>query len=79
MGLGLALVVCFMIFVLFGIVIFQAQFAARKWRQVIRDGDQNALNQLIANTIDDWQRKRAPRNQLLAEWNAQQSLSLIHI
>ena len=77
MGLGLALVICFLIFVLFGVVIFQAQFAAKKWRKVIQEGDQSALHQLIANTIEDWQRKRAPRDQLLAEWNAQQSIALV--
>ena len=75
--MGLGLVLCLVTFIIVGIVVFQAQFAARKWRQVIREGDVEALNQLIGDTFAEWRGRRPTRNSLLAEWNALQSVGLV--
>ena len=75
--MGLGLVLCLVTFIIVGIVVFQAQFAARKWRQVIREGDVEALNQLIGDTFAEWRRRRPTRDSLLAEWNALQSVGLV--
>ena len=75
--MGLGLVLCLVTFIIVGIVVFQAQFAARKWRQVIREGDVEALNQLIGDTFAEWRRQRPTRDSLLAEWNALQSVGLV--
>ena len=75
--MGLGLVLCLVTFIIVGIVVFQAQFAARKWRQVIKEGDVGALNQLIDDTFAEWRRRRPTRDSLLAEWNALQSVGLV--
>ena len=75
--MGLGLVLCLLTFIIVGVVVFQAQFAARKWRQVIKDGDLDALKQLIDDTFSEWRRRRPPRERLLAEWNALQSVGLV--
>ena len=75
--MGLGLVLCLITFIVVGIVIFQAQFAARKWRQVVKEGDIGALSQLIDDTFDEWRRRRPARDRLLAEWNALQSVGLV--
>jgi hypothetical protein len=75
--MGLGLVLCLVTFIVVGIVIFQAQFAARKWRQVIKEGDNGALSELIDDTFDEWRRRRPARDRLLAEWNALQSVGLV--
>ena len=75
--MGLGLVFCLLTFIVVGVVIFQAQFAARKWRQVIKDGDLDALNELINDTFSEWRRRRPSRETLLAEWNALQSVGLV--
>ena len=75
--MGLGLVLCLVTFIIVGIVVFQAQFAARKWRQVIKEGDVEALNQLIGDTFAEWRRRRPTRDSLLAEWNALQSVGLV--
>jgi len=74
---SLGLVFCLLTFIVIGVVVFQAQFAARKWRQVIKDGDLDALNELINDTFGEWRRRRPSRERLLAEWNALQSVGLV--
>ena len=75
--MSLGLVFCLLTFIVIGVVVFQAQFAARKWRQVIKDGDLDALNELINDTFGEWRRRRPSRERLLAEWNALQSVGLV--
>ena len=75
--MGLGLVLCLVTFIVVGVVIFQAEFAARKWRQVIKEGDLDALNQLIDDTFSEWRRRRPTRERLLSEWNALQSVGLV--
>ncbi len=75
--MSLGLVLCLVTFIVVGVVIFQAEFAARKWRPVIKEGDLDALNQLIDDTFSEWRRRRPTPDRLLAEWNALQSVGLV--
>lgn len=77
MGLGLAMVVCLVIFVIVGFMVFQARFAARAWRRSIAAGDRGALQQLLDGTFSDWRRARPPRGMPPADWRALHTAALV--
>ncbi|MQC17628.1 MAG: hypothetical protein DWG80_00960 [Chloroflexi bacterium] len=77
MDLGLAMLVCVAIFIIVGFMVFQARFAARHWRRVIREGDQQALDQLLDDTFEAWRRERPKRNTPPADWRALLSAALV--
>lgn len=77
MGLGLALVICAAIFVIVGFMVFQARFAARHWRRVIREGNQEALQQLLDDTFEAWRRERPKRGTPPADWRSLLSAALV--
>jgi len=77
MGLGLALVVSLIFIALIGFMVFQAMFAARKWRSVIREGDRGALLQLLDMTFEDWRNSRPPKGTPPADWRALHTVALI--
>lgn len=77
MGLGLAMLICVAIFVIVGFMVFQARFAARHWRRVIREGDSNALAQLLDDTFEAWRRERPRRGTPPADWRALHTAALV--
>lgn len=77
MGLGLAMVICVVIFVIVGFMVFQARFAAKHWRRVIREGDPEALAQLLDDTFEAWRRERPKRGTPPADWRAMHTAALV--
>ncbi len=77
MGLGFGIVVCLVIFVVVGFMVFQARFAARQWRRVIAAGDLVALDRLMGETFDGWRNARPPRGLAPADWRAMHTAALI--
>ncbi|MDA0815034.1 MAG: hypothetical protein O2924_00485 [Chloroflexi bacterium] len=77
MGLGLAILICLAIFAIVGFMVFQARFAARHWRRVIREGDQQALSQLLDDTFEAWRRERPRRDTAPSDWRALLSAELV--
>jgi len=77
MGLGLGLVVCLVIFVIVGFMVFQAYFAARQWRRVIAAGDVHALDDLLDQTFEGWRNARPPRGVAPADWRAMHTAALV--
>lgn len=77
MGLGLAMMLCVVIFLIVGFMVFQARFAARHWRRVIRDGDATALAQLLDDTFEAWRRERPRRGAPPADWRALHTAALV--
>jgi len=76
-GLGLAMVICVAIFVIVGFMVFQARFAAKHWRRVIREGDTEALAQLLDDTFEAWRRERPKRGTPPADWRAMHTAALV--
>jgi hypothetical protein len=76
MGLGLAIVICLVIFVIVGFMVFQARFAARAWRRTIAGGDRRALSQLLDATFSEWRRARPPRGMPPSDWRAPHTAAL---
>ena len=77
MGLGLGIVICLVIFVIVGFMVFQARFAARQWRRVIAAGDMHALDDLLDQTFEAWRNSRPPRGMPPADWRAMHTAALI--
>ena len=77
MGLGLGIVICLVIFVIVGFMVFQARFAARQWRRVIAAGDIHALDDLLDQTFEAWRNSRPPRGMPPADWRAMHTAALI--
>lgn len=77
MGLGLAMVICVVIFVIVGFMVFQARFAAKHWRRVISEGDSEALGQLLDDTFEAWRRERPKRGTPPADWRALHTAALV--
>ncbi len=77
MGLGLGIVIVLVIGSLLGFLVVQAMFAARKWRQVIADGDLLALGEMIDMTLDAWRDTRPPRGASPAVWRSLHSVTLV--
>lgn len=77
MGLGLGIVIVLVIGALLGFMVVQAKFAARKWRQVIAEGDLIALGELLDMTFDAWRTTRPPRGASPAVWRALHSVTLV--
>ena len=70
MGLGLAMVICLLIFVIVGFMVFQARFAAKHWRRAVAGGDLDVLQQLLDDTFESWRRERPRRGTPPADWRA---------
>jgi hypothetical protein len=70
MGLGHAIFACLAIFLIVGVMVFQARSAARAWRKSIAGGDRGALMQLLDATFEDWRRARPARGMPPADWRA---------
>lgn len=77
MGLGLALVACLLVFILVGIMVFQARFAARAWRRTIAAGDTQALSTLLDQTFEGWRNSRPPRRTPPADWRALHTAAVV--
>lgn len=77
MGLGLALVACALTFIVVGIMVFQARFAARAWRRTIAAGDSQALASLLDQTFEDWRNSRPPRRTPPADWRALHTAAVV--
>lgn len=77
MGLGLGIAFCLVTFIVVGFMVFQARFAARRWRQVIAAGDMNALEDLLDQTFEGWRNGRPPRGVAPADWRALHTAALI--
>lgn len=77
MGLGLAIVICLVIFLIVGFMVFQARFAARAWRRTIAGGDRRALSQLLDATFSEWRRARPPRGMPPSDWRALHTAALV--
>ncbi len=77
MGLGLAMVICLVIFIIVGVMVFQARFAARAWRRTIAGGDYSALQQLLDETFADWRRARPARGTPPSDWRALHTAAVV--
>ena len=77
MGLGLAIVFILVFILMLGFLVVQAMFAARKWRQVIADGDREALAELLDDTFEAWRNSRPPRGMAPADWRALHTAALV--
>ena len=79
MGLGLAIVACLLTFVVVGIMVFQARFAARAWRRTIAAGDTQALASLLDQTFESWRNSRPPRRTPPADWRALHTAAVVAV
>ncbi len=77
MGLGLAIVACALTFIVVGIMVFQARFAARAWRRTIAAGDTQALASLLDQTFEEWRNSRPPRRTPPADWRALHTAAVV--
>ncbi|MQA00507.1 MAG: hypothetical protein GEU80_14455 [Dehalococcoidia bacterium] len=77
MGLGLAIVLIVFFGLVLGFMVVQAMFAARKWRQVIAEGDQDALEEMLDQTFEGWRGSRPPKGTPPADWRALHTAALI--
>jgi len=77
MGLGLGIIIVLFVGALLGFLVVQAKFAARKWREVIADGDLVALGELLDSTFQGWRATRPSRGASPAVWRAQHSVTLV--
>lgn len=77
MGLGLAIVACLLTFIVVGILVFQARFAARAWRRTIASGDTQALASLLDQTFEGWRNSRPPRRTPPADWRALHTAAVV--
>ncbi|TAJ20891.1 MAG: hypothetical protein EPO65_02620 [Dehalococcoidia bacterium] len=77
MGLGLAIVACLVTFIVVGIMVVQARFAARAWRRTIAAGDTQALHSLLDQTLEGWRNGRPPRRTPPADWRALHTASVV--
>lgn len=77
MGLGLAIVACLLTFVVVGIMVFQARFAARAWRRTIAAGDSQVLAALLDQTFEAWRNSRPPRRTPPADWRALHTAAVV--
>lgn len=77
MGLGLAMVLIFVFTLLMGFMVVQAMFAARKWRDVIADGDREALSDQLENTFEAWRNSRPPRGMPPVDWRALHTAAIV--
>ena len=77
MGLGLGIIIVLAIGALIGFMVVQAMFAARKWREVIAEGDLIALGELLEMTFEGWRETRPPRRASPAVWRALHSVTLV--
>lgn len=77
MGLGIAIVICLLVFTIVGFMVFQARFAARQWRRVIAAGDMDALGELLDQTFEAWRNSRPPRGVAPADWRAMHTAALV--
>ena len=77
MGLGLGIVACLLTFIVVGIMVIQARFAARAWRQTIAAGDSQALAALLDQTFDSWRSDRPPRRTPPADWRALHTAAVV--
>ncbi len=58
-------------------IVLQASLASRHWRQVIADGDVDALREALDAAFEDWRRGRPPRDIPPADWRGLQSAALV--
>ncbi len=77
MGLGLALVICLLIFIVVGIAIVQGRLVANHWRRVVAAGDQSALDELLDQTFEGWRNSRPPRGTPPADWRALHTAAVV--
>ncbi len=77
MGLGLGIVACLLTFIVVGIMVFQARFAARAWRRTIAAGDSQALASLLDETFEGWRNSRPPRRTPPADWRALHTAAVV--
>lgn len=77
MGLGLAMVLILLFALLLGFMVVQAKFAARRWRDVIADGDREALSDLLEATFEGWRNSRPPRGMPPADWRALHTAAMV--
>lgn len=77
MGLGIGIAFVLAMFIIVGFMVFQARFAARRWRQVIAAGDASALDELLDQTFEAWRNSRPPRGAAPADWRALHTAALL--
>ena len=77
MGLGLGIVACLLTFIVVGILVFQARFAARAWRRTIAAGDTQALGALLDQTFEGWRNGRPARRTPPADWRALHTAAVV--
>ena len=77
MGLGLAMVLILGFALILGFMVMQAMFASRKWRQVIADGNRDALTDLLDGTFEAWRNSRPPRGMAPADWRALHTAAVV--
>src|SRR5690606_35180246 len=77
MGLGLGLVICLLIFIVVGVMVVQGRRVANHWRRVIAAGDQDALLELMDQTLEGWRNARPPRGTPPADWRALHTAALV--
>ena len=77
MGLGLGIVACLVTFIVVGIMVIQARFAARAWRRTITAGDNQALHALLDQTFEAWRNGRPPRRTPPADWRALHTAAVV--
>lgn len=77
MGLGLGIVACLVTFIIVGIMVIQARFAARAWRRTIAAGDNQVLHALLDQTFEAWQNGRPPRRTPPADWRALHTAAVV--
>lgn len=77
MGLGLGIVACLLTFIVVGIMVIQARFAAQAWRRTIAAGDTQALASLLDQTFEGWRNSRPPRRTPPADWRALHTAAVV--
>lgn len=77
MGLGLGIVACLVTFIIVGVMVIQARFAARAWRRTIAAGDTQALHALLDQTFEAWRNGRPPRRTPPADWRALHTAAVV--
>ncbi len=60
-------------------IVVQGSLADRQWRQVIADGDEDALRQALAAAFEGWREQKPPPGLPPADWQGLQSAALVAV
>jgi hypothetical protein len=60
-----------------GGIVLQATMAARQWRKVIAEGDQDALQEAVDTAFEAWRRQKPPKGYPAADWQALLTASVV--